>query len=42
MSGKYRAIIDGTVTTEFSIDEDALWLEKNNGHTELGNILATL
>ena len=41
-TGNYRAIINGTSTTEFSIDENTLWIEKGKGHTELAKKLGSL
>jgi hypothetical protein len=42
-TSNYRAIIGGSLITEFSIDENTLWFEKDKGHTplakELGNLV---
>ena len=42
-TGNYRAIIDGKIITEFSIDENTQWFEKGRGNTplakELGNLI---
>jgi hypothetical protein len=38
----YRAILDGNMITEFSIDENTLWVEKDKGHTHLAKQLGNL
>jgi hypothetical protein len=41
-TGNYRAIIDGKLVTEFSIDENTQWFEKEKGHTPLAKQLGNL
>ena len=41
-TGNYRAVMEGKSITEFAIDENTQWFEKDKGHTLLAKQLGDL